>query len=317
MNAAHVMRPNKPKLLRLAALRLARLGAPHAHSESASRFGMMQLHLAVILAGGAGLFAKFVATSPIVITCGRTLFGSLALLVAVSLTKTSLRLRSRKDLLLLALSGAILAVHWVAFFAAIQVSTVAVGLLAFSTFPLFITFLEPLVFGDRLRPHDVITAFIVMAGLVLVTPSSDAGKQVAQGVLWGLLSAFTFAVISLLSRSYVRVYPALTVALYQQAFAFLCVLPLALRGPGAATGRDVLLLFVLGVVFTALAQGLAIASLRHLRAQTVGVAFGLEPVYGILLAWLLLNEAPSSRTLCGGLLICCAVIRASYRSVHE
>jgi drug/metabolite transporter (DMT)-like permease len=172
------------------------------------------------------------------------MFGSLALLVAVSLTKTSLRLRSRKDLLLLALSGALLAVHWVAFFAAIQVSTVAVGLLAFSTFPLFITFLEPLVFGDRLRPHDVITASIVVVGLIWVTPASDAGKQVAQGVLWGLLSAFTFAVISLLSRSYVR-------------------------------------------------------------------------VYGILLAWLLLNKAPSLRTLCGGLIICCAVISASFRSVHE
>ena len=295
---------------------LAPLDALHANSVSASRFGMMQLHLAVILAGGAGLFAKFVETSPSVITCGRTLFGSLALLVAVSLSKASLRLRCRKDLLLLALSGAILAAHWVAFFAAIQVSTVAVGLLAFSTFPLFITFLEPFVFGDRLRGHDVITAFVVVAGLALVTPASDAGKQVAQGVLWGLLSAFSFAVISLLSRSSVRVYPAITVAFYQQAFAFLCVLPLALRWQGAATGRDVLLLLVLGVVFTALAQGLTLASLRHLRAQTVGVAFGLEPVYGILLAWLMLSERPSPRTLCGGLLICCAVIWASFKNVH-
>jgi drug/metabolite transporter (DMT)-like permease len=273
---------------------------------------MIQLHLAVLLAGGAGLFAKFVAVSPTVITCGRTFFGSLALLVAAALAQTSLRLRSRRDLLLLALSGAILATHWFSFFAAIQVSTVAVGLLAFSTFPLFITFLEPVVFGERLHRRDVITAFVVVAGLILVTPVWDVEQPNTQGALWGTLSAFTFAALSLLNRSSVRIYPALTVAFYQQAFAFLCVLPLALRWPGVTTGRDIGLLVVLGVFFTALAQGLSVASLRHLRGQTVGVAFGLEPAYGILLAWLLLNETPSLRTLCGGLLIVCAVIWTSF-----
>ena len=227
--------------------------------------------------------------------------------------KSSLRLRSWKDLFMLALSGAILAVHWFSFFVSIQVSTVAIGLLAFSTFPLFVTILEPLVFGERLHRYDVITALVVVAGLVLVTPNWDIGNHLTQGMLWGVFSAFTYAVLSLLSRSYARAYPTLTVAFYQQAFAALCALPLALRWQAAPTGRDILLLIVLGVVFTGLAQGLAIASLRHLRAQTVGVAFGLEPVYGILLAWLMLNEQPAARTLCGGFLILCAVIWASFK----
>lgn len=278
---------------------------------SASRLSLIQLHLSVILAGGAGLFAKFVAVSPAAITCGRTLFGSLALAVAALLLKSSLRLRSRKDFLMLALSGAVLAVHWWAFFVSIQVSTVAIGLLAFSTFPLFVTFLEPLVFGERLHRHDAITALVVVAGLILVTPQWDMSNHLTQGLLWGILSAFTYAVLALLSRSYVRVYPTLTVAFYQQALAALCALPLALSSPVVPTGRDLAFLIVLGVVFTGFAQGLAVASLRHLRAQTVGVAFGLEPVYGILLAWLLLDEHPAARTLAGGLLICCAVIWAS------
>jgi drug/metabolite transporter (DMT)-like permease len=222
--------------------------------------------------------------------------------------KSNMRLSSLKDYFMLALSGALLAVHWYAFFASIQASTVAIGLLAFSTFPLFVTFLEPLVFHERLHRYDVITAVAVMAGLVLVTPDWDTGNQLTQGVLWGVLSAFTYAALSLVNRSYVRVYPTLTVALYQQAFAAICALPFALRCQGVPAGRDLLLLIVLGVIFTGLAQGLIVASLRHLRAQTVGVAFGLEPVYGILLAWLLLSEQPATRTLWGGFLICCAVI---------
>lgn len=280
---------------------------------SVSRLSLIQLHLAVVLAGGAGLFAKLVIASPAVITCGRTFFGSLALAGTAALMKSNLRLRNRKDFFMLALSGAILAAHWYSFFVSIQVSTVAIGLLAFSTFPLFVTFLEPFVFNERLHRYDVITALAVVAGLILVTPNWDVGNHLTQGVLWGVLSAFSYAALSLLNRSYVRVYPTLTVALYQQAFAALCALPFALRCQVFPAVRDILLLIVLGVIFTGLAQGWAVASLRHLRAQTVGVAFGLEPVYGILLAWLLLNEQPASRTLCGGFLICCAVIWASFR----
>ncbi len=80
------------------------------------------------------------------------------------------------------------------------------------------------------------------------------------------------------------------------------------------TSRDLAALVVLGVVFTGLAQALAVASLRHLRAQTVGIAYGLEPVYGILFASVLLNEQPSLRTLCGGGLILAAVIASSLKA---
>ena len=280
---------------------------------STTRLSLIQLHFSVLLAGGAGLFAKFVEASPAVITCGRTLFGSAALAVVALLIQSDLRVRCRKDLLMLASSGAILALHWFSFFVAIRVSTVAIGLLAFSSFPLFVTFLEPVIFRERLRGHDVITAVLVVLGLILVTPNWDLSNHLTQGVLWGVFSAFTYALLSLMSRWYVRVYPTVTVAFYQQAFAALCALPFALSWQGSISGRDLGLLILLGVVFTGLAQGLAVASLRHLRAQTVGVAYGMEPVYGVVFAWLMLHELPSARTLCGGALICGAVLWTSVR----
>jgi drug/metabolite transporter (DMT)-like permease len=281
--------------------------------NASHRLGLLQIHLGVALAGGAGLFAKFVAVSPAVITCGRTLFGSLALGMAARLMKTSLRLRGGKDALWMVLAGGILAAHWFSFFTSIRISTVAIGLLSFSTFPLFVTFLEPVLFREKRHGRDVITAVAVVAGLALVIPEWDLGNHLTQGVLWGLLSAATYAALSLLSRSQVRAYPALTVAFYQQAVAALCLLPWALGRESAPGGRDLFLLVILGVVFTALAHGLVVASLRHLRAQTVGVVFGLEPVYGILLAWLLLHERPEARTFAGGFLICGAVAWASWK----
>jgi drug/metabolite transporter (DMT)-like permease len=276
------------------------------------RIGLTQIHLAVLLAGGAGLFAKFLSVGPMVLTSGRTLFGSLALLLVALLTKSSLRLNGARDLLALALSGALLAAHWFTFFLSIHVSTVAIGLLAFSTFPLFATFLEPLVFGERLHRRDVVMALAVTAGLVLVTPSFDFGNHLTQGLLWGILSAFLYAVLSLQNRSYASRYPAISIAFYQQAFAALCTLPFALQWQGTLSQSDLGYLLILGVVFTALGQGLVVASLRHLRAQTTSVVFGLEPVYGILLAWLLIGEIPTGRTLLGGVLICGAVLWASF-----
>ena len=280
---------------------------------SSSRLSLVQLHISVLLAGGAGLFAKFVETSPAVITCGRTLFGSAALALVAFLIQSELRVRCWKDLIMLALSGAILAMHWFSFFVAIRVSTVAIGLLAFSSFPLFVTFLEPLIFQEKLRGKDVVTAVLVVLGLILVTPNWDLSNHLTQGVLWGVFSAFTYALLSLMSRWYVRVYPTVTVAFYQQAFAALCSLPLALCWQGSISGRDLGFLVILGVIFTGLAQWLAVASLRHLRAQTVGVAYGMEPVYGVIFAWLLLHELPNARTLCGGALICSSVLWTAFK----
>lgn len=282
-------------------------------NRTSHRIGLTQIHIAVLLAGGAGLFAKLLAVSPAVLTAGRTVFGSLALLLFAVATSTSLRLRDYKDLLALVLSGMILAAHWFTFFLSIQVSSVAIGLLAFATFPLFTTFLEPMILGERLRRQDIATALVVAVGLVLVTPSFDFGNRFTQGLLWGILSAFAYAVFSLMSRTYSGRYPAVSIAFYQQGFAALCALPFALQWQGTLAAGDVLYLAVLGVVFTALLQGLVVASLRHLRAQTTSVVFGLEPVYGILLAWLVIGELPTAKTVFGGSLICGAVLWASFR----
>ncbi|GIZ50441.1 DMT family transporter [Noviherbaspirillum aridicola] len=275
------------------------------------RIGLTQIHVAVLLAGGAGLFAKLVPVGSLTLTAGRTVFGSLALLLFAVLTRTSLRLQGGRDLGLVALSGAILALHWFTFFHAIQVSTVAIGLLAFAAFPLFTTLLEPLVFGERLRRREVATALAVTAGLILVVPGFDFGNRMTQGLLWGLLSALTYAVLSLLIRAGSGRYPAVVVSFYQQGFAALCTLPFALTGNDAVPVGVLPYLVLLGVVFTALGQGLVVASLRHLQARTTSVIFGLEPVYGIALAWLLAGEVPAARTLLGGCLICGAVFLAS------
>ena len=245
-----------------------------AHAE---RIALIQAHASVFLGGAAGLFGKALDISPAAITCGRSVFGAVALAgVAIGL-RAGLRPGGRRNLLRLAASGGLLAVHWWSFFRSIQVATVAVGLLTFATFPLWVTFLEPVFFGERLRRRDVATAGAVVAGLALVCPSFDAGDRVVQGVLWGLLAALSYAALTLLGRATVRVAPAITVAFYQQAGAAIVTLPMAWGAIGSLSGRDLGFLLMLGVALTALPQALLVASLRRLRARTASVLFGLEP----------------------------------------
>lgn len=228
----------------------------------------------------------------------------------------NLSIRVRKDLATLCFSGLLLAMHWYSFFQSILVSSVAVGLLTFSTFPIFVTFLEPFLFGERLQTFDVVTSFLLATGLILIVPSFHFSDNVTQGVLWGVLSGLLFAALSLLNRMQVGKYPALTVTFYQLSFATLFNLPCVILAGVLPSAGDILLLLVLGSVCTALAHALFIASLRHIRAQLAGLTTGLEPVYGIALAFLLVGEIPDERTVVGGLIILGAVFLPVFRFVR-
>ena len=280
------------------------------NSRLNKRLGIIQIHLAVFLFGFAGLFGKFIQISPAAITFGRTFFAGITLFIGLILTRTTLSIQSCRDFFTLLLSGAVLAVHWFSFFQSIQVSSVAVGLLSFSTFPLFVTFMEPYCFDEKINAFDVIIAVVVVIGLVMVIPAFDLSNHVTQGVFWGILSGFTFAVLSLLNRMLVRRHQPLAVAFCQHASATLFNLPAVILSGVSVSGIDILLLLVLGVVCTALAQLLFIGSLRQIKAQLASVTAGLEPVYGIILAFFMLNEVPAFRTLIGGLMILSAVFAA-------
>jgi drug/metabolite transporter (DMT)-like permease len=268
----------------------------------------------VLLFGLSGLFGKYIGLPASLITLGRVLFAALALLVTLLALRARFALQARRDYLLLPLTGAVLALHWTAFFQSVQVATVAIALISFATFPVFVTFLEPLVFRHPLRALDVALALLTLLGVALVVPSVELADATTQGVLWGLLAAGSFAVLSLCNRYYVRRYSSILISFYQDATAALVLLPFLLTWQQPVAVGDLLLLAVLGIVFTALAHTLFIQGLRGVKAQTASLISSLEPVYGIVFAALLLAEIPTPRTLLGGALILGVVLYSSWRS---
>jgi drug/metabolite transporter (DMT)-like permease len=264
---------------------------------------MLEIHAAVLLFGVAGLFGKLVDAPAPVIVLGRTAFAFGALSAVVLVLKKAFHPRSTADFGIFILLGVLLAGHWVAFFQSIQVSTVAVGLLTFSTFPVFVTFMEPVFFNEPLRRIDIFTAVLVMAGLWCIVPGLDTETRITQGAAWGVAAGISFALLSILNRKYAAAYSPLVIAGYQNGVAAAVLFPICMFMEFSLSPKEITLLAVLGIFCTALAHALFIQSLRFIKTQLASVITGLEPVYGTLLAFVFLGERPGIRTLVGGVLI--------------
>jgi len=265
----------------------------------------------------AGLFGKWLTLRPHFIVLGRVVFAAAALALIIRLSGGRFSIRRKIDGGLFLLQGLILAVHWILFFESIRVSTVAVGLLAYSSFPIFTAFLEPLFFRTRLSRRHLGLSLACLAGVFLLVPRFSWSERVFQGVVTGLGAGATFALLSIINRKLSFRYASPVVAFYQDAGAALFLLPAALLKPPALTGRDFALLAILGLLCTALAHTLFIAGMRRLSAQTASIISALEPVYGIALAALLLGERPSARTIAGGLIILTAVFVLSLSNLKR
>ncbi len=270
------------------------------------------LHCAVLLFGFAGLFGKWLDLPPAVIVLGRTLVAATAL----GLLRALQGKRGAPFDLRLAGMGALLAAHWVSFYAAIQVASVAIGLLGFASFPLFVLLLERALLGRRWSAREGATAGFVTVGLALLVPELSFANRMVQGLLWGLLSGFTFALLAVANRRWSATRAPLHLAFWQNLWAAIALVPFvaALGSPPAIGAREIGLLLLLGVVGTALAHTLFITALATVSAHTASMVCALEPVYGILLALLLLGEVPAPRTLVGGALIVGAAVLATRRA---
>ena len=158
---------------------------------------LASLHAAVLLFGLAGLFGKWIDLPAEAIVFGRTAIAAAVLGLLLRLAPAGRRAFDWR----MAANGAVLAVHWFAFFKAIQIANVATGLLGFASFPLFVLLLERALLHARARRADWAIAGLVVAGLLVLVPEPRIDNRVVQGLAWGVLSGFAFAMRSRRSRN--------------------------------------------------------------------------------------------------------------------
>jgi len=274
---------------------------------------LVALHVAVALFGLAGLFGRMLELSQLAIVLGRTLVASIALGIAAVVRRERLgRLETG-----LMLNGAILALHWVTFFLAIQVSSVAIGLLGYAGFPLAALLIERRgrLFGAT--RDEWATVVLVLAGFALLVRHASWSDDSVQGLALGAVSGITFAWLAVRNRALLATHSAMGLAFWQNAWAatWLVVATVPIASTMVAPSlEEIGALVTLGALCTALAHTLFIASLRRISAHTASVIAALEPVYGIAFAALLLHEMPGAREVGAAVLLLAAAVVASRRA---
>lgn len=274
---------------------------------------IISLHIAVMLFGLAGVIGKFISVPAILVTFGRVFFSSIFLLIIILIKKDNWKLKKR-DYSYVIVAGIILAIHWFTFLQAIQIATVAIGTITFATFPIFVTFLEPLIYHEKLEIKNVTMAIIMFAGVLITVPEFSLANQMTLGIVVGMISAFSYAILCLFNRYLSLNYSGIIICLYEQGVATIILFPTIFFVTTTINSLDLGAIIFLGIVCTAIAHSIYVNSLKKIKVQTASIISSMESVYSIIFAFLLLNEMMAFKELLGGLIIIGVAIYLSFNN---
>lgn len=276
------------------------------------------MHAAVLLWGFTGVLGRAISLDFPVLVWYRMLLT--ALIMAGILTYRSGWVSvSRKDLGRLILVGILMGVHWVAFYGAIKFANASVALVCLSTASIFTSLLDPFINKSRWNISELGFGLLALAGVAVIAffdrKSAAQSTQRDIGILLGIIAAVLSAVFTVLNKTVASKYPARTMVFWEMTsgwvFISIAIGVVLATGNGAVmlnpdhttfqhskapipqaipAGWDWLWISILALCCTVWAQSLALTALKQLSSFTVTLSVNLEPVYGILLAFLFFHE---------------------------
>lgn len=272
----------------------------------------LHLHFIVFIWGFTAVLGKLISLDALPLVWYRMglAVGLIALWIAFK--RISLKI-SPKQGLWMGLAGIVIALHWLTFFTAIKVSNVSVALATLSTGALFTALLEPFWYGRKIIPYEIIFGVVVMVGLYIIFKVETAYTE---GMVYGLISALLSAIFSLITGKLAQTNKPSVISFYELLIGVLFLtFYLGLNNRFNASffelsTKDWWFLGILASVCTGYAFIASVKVMKFLTPYTVMLTINLEPIYGILLAFLLLgdNEKMSPLFYVGGLLILSTVI---------
>jgi drug/metabolite transporter (DMT)-like permease len=253
----------------------------------------IQLHIAVLFAGFTAILGRLIDLNEGMLVLYRMLLSALTLAIILFFRKELIRI-SFKNILMLFGIGAIIALHWVTFYGSIKYSNVSVSVTCLSAIGFFTSFLEPLITRRKLDTTEVLLGLLAIAGIYLIFNFYPEYKT---GIIFGILSALLACLFSIFNKKILRNFSSQIVTLYEMAGGFiaLCfILPFYFRffPPEyfLPTLSDWMWLLVLAWICTVFAFILSLNALKKISAFTVNLSYNLEPVYSIILAFIIFNE---------------------------
>jgi drug/metabolite transporter (DMT)-like permease len=279
---------------------------------------LIKLHLAVFLWGFTGVLGRLIQLNEVLLVWYRLLITIITLFLLFSNQKTFEKINSRVIIQLMGI-GVLIAIHWVFFYGSIKYANVSISLICLSTISFFTAFLEPIIVKRNISLIEVLLSLLAVAGVALVFHFDN---QYRIGILLGLVSSFFSALFSTFNKRNVTVASSQSIMFYELigGFIFLSLLlPVYLKFLPTKqlfpTFSDLIWLLLLSWICTVIAMDLSLQALQKVSAFTQNLTLNLEPVYGIILAFIIYNEQKdlSPTFYYGFALIGLSVVLQTYR----
>ncbi len=273
---------------------------------------LLELNLSILLISSAGVLVRFIELDPTQIAFWRGFMALFLLGGYVLYKKNSFHIQKGNDRWLLFISTVFFGLHWYTYFYALQVSSVAIGMLSLYTFPVITALLEPIYFKTKFNKRHLLLALLVLIGLYLMAPEIDFSDKNTKGVLSGVLSAFFFAFRNLTLKKNSQKYETPVLMFYQFLGLAVGFAPFLWIYNTKNTLTFLPYLIGLSIFATAIGHNLFIKSFRNFNISTASIISSAQPVYGIIMGFVFLNEIPNFQILIGGLVILSTVFVESY-----
>lgn len=256
------------------------------------------LHLVVLIFGFTAIIGKFITVGSTILVWYRMLIAFAVIGVYLLFTKSSLKLKKNGTIKTL-LTGVIIATHWIFFFEAIKQSTASVALAALSSASLFTSLLEPIFFKRKVQLYEILLGLVVIAGLYFIY---EVNPKNGIGILLGVIAAFLASTFTVINGKLIQTYDSQKISLYELFGGFLAIsIYLLLSGFSNwqefyLSTSDLMWLLVLAIICTAFAFVMSVEVMKELTPFTVSLTINLEPVYGIIMAFLIFGEEEKMST---------------------
>ncbi|WP_308993182.1 DMT family transporter [Mariniflexile litorale] len=278
---------------------------------------LLQLTLATLFISTSGALGKYIDLPTPVIIWWRSILGGLFLFIFCKYKKYDFKINSRKDAIAIIVSGLLFGGHWLTYFYALKLSNVAIGMLSLFTFPILTTFLEPFFMKTKFDPIYILLGIMVLFGIYLLAPEFNLESSDVKGILFGLLSALFFALRNIMSKKLISNYNGTRIMFYQVMVLSIVLLPTLFYFDTSGIKTEFPYVIMLALVTTAIGHTMLVNSLEHFSVSTASIINSTQPIFGIIIAFLFLNEIPTLNTYIGGSLILATVIIESIRSKNK
>jgi len=280
--------------------------------QNAKLVSYLHYHLIVFIWGFTAVLGALISIEAIPLVWYRMGIASILIYLYVKWKKIDLGV-NRKTFIGFTIAGIIIALHWITFFGAIKAANVSVTLAVMSTGAFFTSILEPLVYKRKIIWYELFFGLVVIVALYIIF---DVETSYHLGIGLALISALLSAVFTLINGKFAHKHNPAKISFYELLIGTLFIMvfyafakayttflntdiftiPIDFESIFVLTGADMIYLFILASICTAYAFIASVKVMKHLSPYTLMLTINLEPVYGIILAFLILGDAEKMST---------------------